>query len=250
MPKQKRGHIQFEGSVDNLTYFKSANGHIVRAKGGIDGKRIATDPNFERTRENNEEFKMAANAAKLFRMGLVDLMLRAKDSNTQQRVTKLMHQLKKYDVTSDRGKRQISIGLQNPDSKRFFVGFNFNEQAPMNTVLKRTIAVDPPTGVITISEFNPSNHLTYQNGVTHVNMQGAMVSFNFADGTSDVRLSASQNIPVDDTVADVVLTPAQVPVAGDVTLVLLRLEYFQFFNGKFYPFKSEIGNPLVILSAS
>ena len=43
---------------------------MARLKGGIDKKRIATDPAFQRTRENGAEFGRAGKGGKLLRSSL------------------------------------------------------------------------------------------------------------------------------------------------------------------------------------
>lgn len=37
------------GTIGNITFYKSGEGYLAREKGGIDAKRIATDPAFQRT---------------------------------------------------------------------------------------------------------------------------------------------------------------------------------------------------------
>lgn len=42
--------IKISGTLEDLTFFKSADGHMVRMKGGVSGDRIKNDPAFARTR--------------------------------------------------------------------------------------------------------------------------------------------------------------------------------------------------------
>ena len=55
MAKQK-GILKLDGTIGGITFYKSQDGYLAREKGGVDGNRIATDPNFQRTRENGSEF--------------------------------------------------------------------------------------------------------------------------------------------------------------------------------------------------
>jgi hypothetical protein len=58
MARQK-SIIALEGTLGNITFFKSRDGYMAREKGGVNPDKIANDPAFERTRENNAEFGRA-----------------------------------------------------------------------------------------------------------------------------------------------------------------------------------------------
>ena len=62
-----KGLLKIEGTLDNLTFYKTQDGHLVKTKSGVSGDRIANDPNFQRTRENGSEFGSSASAGKLLR---------------------------------------------------------------------------------------------------------------------------------------------------------------------------------------
>lgn len=47
-----KGILKIEGTLDELTFYKTQDGHLVKTKGGVSAERIANDPNFQRTREN------------------------------------------------------------------------------------------------------------------------------------------------------------------------------------------------------
>ena len=47
----KAGILPIEGTIGNITFFKSGDGFMVRQKGGVSGDKIATAPAFERTRK-------------------------------------------------------------------------------------------------------------------------------------------------------------------------------------------------------
>jgi hypothetical protein len=51
MARQK-SFLKIEGTLDELTFYKSDGNYLVKTKGGISGDRIANDPAFQRTREN------------------------------------------------------------------------------------------------------------------------------------------------------------------------------------------------------
>jgi len=63
MAKQA-GIIKLKGTIGDIAFYKSRDGHMARLKGGIDKKRIATDTAFQRTRENGAEFGRAGKSGK------------------------------------------------------------------------------------------------------------------------------------------------------------------------------------------
>ncbi|HSQ45116.1 MAG TPA: hypothetical protein VLM16_08980 [Ginsengibacter sp.] len=58
MAKQS-GIIPLEGTIGNITFYKSKQGFLAKGKGGIPADRNAKDPAFIRTRENGSEFGKA-----------------------------------------------------------------------------------------------------------------------------------------------------------------------------------------------
>jgi hypothetical protein len=51
---RQTGLIKIKGTLDNVNFYKSKDGDLARMKTSVDGTRIANDPAFERTRENNQ----------------------------------------------------------------------------------------------------------------------------------------------------------------------------------------------------
>ena len=43
MTRQK-GIIKLKGTIGNITFYKTKDGHLAHEKGGIDASRIASDP--------------------------------------------------------------------------------------------------------------------------------------------------------------------------------------------------------------
>jgi hypothetical protein len=55
MAKQ-RGMFKVEGTVDEVTFYKSKDGFLIRQKGGVSAERIASDPAFARTQALQKSF--------------------------------------------------------------------------------------------------------------------------------------------------------------------------------------------------
>src|ERR1051325_1355806 len=104
MAKQT-GIIKLKGTIDGVSFYKTIDGHVARAKGGVDAARIKNDPKFARTRENNAEFSEAAKSGKLLRRALRTLLKVASDARMTGRLTKTMADIKNLDITNVRGAR-------------------------------------------------------------------------------------------------------------------------------------------------
>jgi len=79
MAKQK-GIIKLEGTIGEITFYKSQDGFLAKGKGGIPADRIANDPNFQRTRENGAEFGNAGRAGKVLRNAIRGLLQNTADN--------------------------------------------------------------------------------------------------------------------------------------------------------------------------
>ncbi|MFN3968204.1 hypothetical protein [Flavobacterium sp.] len=238
MAKQN-GLVKIEGTIEDLTFYTKDGKNFVRRKGGISKERIENDPNFVRTRENNSEFTTAAGAGKMLRLALGSLIFKAKDSKMTSRLMKTMSDIKRYDSTSARGKRQVYNGLATPDGKLMLNGFDFNINAPLSTVLFSVYDLDTATGVVTIPNLVPQEQIRYPEGATHVSFQCAVLAIDFETEASELVLSNIENVPVDLTPTSVTLTPPSVPATTGVTLFLLGVSFFQEFNGVQYSLKNE-----------
>ena len=62
---RQNGILKITGKLDDLSFYKSKDGFLVRTKGGVSKDRINNDPAFVRTRENGTEFAESAYAGKL-----------------------------------------------------------------------------------------------------------------------------------------------------------------------------------------
>ena len=89
MTRQK-GIIKLDGIIGGITFYKSQDGYLAREKGGVSADRIANDPNFQRTRENGEEFGRAGKAGKLLRNLIRAMLQNASDSRMVSRFTQKM----------------------------------------------------------------------------------------------------------------------------------------------------------------
>lgn len=245
-----KGLLKIEGTLDELTFYKTQDGHLVKTKSGVSGDRIANDPTFQRTRENGSEFGSAAEAGKLLRDAVRTLMLTAADNRVTARVTQLMTIIKNYDTTSPRGERTVGVAISDPAALNELKNFNFNINAILSSILYKPYSVNTSTGVMSITGLVPVNDIAAPIGATHVSIRGAWAKVDFAGNTSEVEYTNIVNVALDGTSASVTLTPAAVPSGSGTSLFLLAVEFFQDVNGVQYTLKNGAYNALSIVEVA
>ena len=249
MARQK-GLIKIEGTLDEITFYKTQDGHLAKTKSGVSGDRIANDPVFVRTRENGAEFGSAASAGKLLRDAIRTMMLTASDNRVTSRLTKVMTDIKNYDVTSARGERTVGVGIADPAAMELLNGFDFNISAILSSILFAPYTVDQPTGKISFAALTPINDIAFPAGATHISLNGAYAIVDFAAGTSDIQFSNEINLPIDGTTAPQTLTPVAVPTGTGTKIYLLEIEFFQEVNAVQYSLKNGAYNALAIVEVA
>lgn len=242
-----KGILTLEGTLQEMTFYKTQDGHLVKAKSGVSAKRLATDPAFARTRENWAEFGNAASGGKVLRDAVRNMIAAAADNRVTSRLTQVMARIKNLDTTSARGERTVAIGIATPEGKVLLKNFNFNNKAILGAVLYKPYSVDTATGVISITDLVPINEIAAPAGSTHFSMKSAFVIVDFVAGTSDVSYSNVENLPIDGTSTSITLTPDVVPAGTGTKLFLLQIEFFQEINAIQYSLKNGAFNALSIV---
>lgn len=242
------GILKIQGTLGNLTFYKTQDGSLVRTKGGVSKKRIMKDPAFARTRENLSEFAGSAHAGKVMRMSVNELMQSARDNRVTSRLTQVMSQIQKMDTVNVRGKRQVSVGLESAEGKTAMTRFDFNNRAPLGSILLAPYSVDAVTGEVNIPDFVPGIYLSAPQGSTHVSLRSAFIKANFETGIYSGGSSPVQSLPLDMTSSNISLIPATVPGGTGVSFILLLVEFFQEVNTVQYPLRNGAHNSLSILA--
>ena len=245
MARQK-GIIKLEGTLDDITFVKTIDGYIAKTKTSLSRSRILTDPQFVRTRENMNEFKLAAFSGKDLRNVANVLINDAPDVRVVSRVLRLMSAISKFDTTSPRGERNVGVAITNPAALALLKGFEFNSRSQIASILFKPYLVDTLTGVIRIMGLIPLNDVAPPPNATHVSFRGAYAVVNFVTGAGEIQYSNVVNLPIDSATTNVILTPAAVPVLTGTKIYLLLMEFFQEVNSVQYELNNGIYNALVI----
>jgi hypothetical protein len=249
MAKQT-GIIPLKGTLGNITFYKSKDGYLAREKGGIDANRMATDPAFQRTRENGAEFGRACFAGKLLRNALRTVLQNASGKDMVGRLTREMMKVIQADATNSRGQRNVIDG-----EAELLASFEFNENAKLSATLYApfTAGIDRVTGSlqIDIPSFVPSNHVTVPGGTTHFKIISAGTAIDFENKSYTVDSKSTAQLPWNDAATAVISLAMQVPANSTYPLFLaLGIEFYQEVNGTMYPLKNGTYNALSLVKVS
>jgi hypothetical protein len=246
MARQK-GIIKLKGTIGDITFYKTKDGHLAREKGGVDASRIANDPAFQRTRENGAEFGRAGKAGKTLRTALRTLLLNSADSRMVSRLTQSMILVIQADLVNERGLRNVIDG-----EAELLAGFEFNIRGKLGTSLFAPFVgtIDRVSGDVSVDlpSFVPANMIAAPGGTTHFKIISAGAAINFEAETFVVATSETAIFPWDSTPTAAInlLNPI---TANSVSPLFLALgvEYYQEVNGRMYPLKNGSYNPLALI---
>ena len=244
---RQKGILQFQGSVGALTFYKGKDGFMVREKGGIDAKRFATDPSFQRTRENGSEFGRAAKAGKLLRTAFRGQIQNAMDSMVVGRLTQQMMAVLQEDKVSTRGQRNVIDG-----EAALLQGFEFNVDGKLTTSLfaNYEATIDRVTGDcnVNLPSFIPSQLIAATGGTTHYKIISAAAAIDFENEAFVVDNKESVLLPWDNTASAIINLNNSVGANSTHPIFLvLGISFFQEVNGMQYPLKNGAFNPLAIV---
>ena len=245
---RQRGILKIEGTLDELTFYRSDGGFLVKTKGGISGDRIANDPAFQRTRENGSEFGMAAGAGKQVRTAFRNMLMTASDKLVTSRLTKVMTDVKNLDAANARGERHVHEGFDLPEGKAVLKGFNFNIRSILSSILFKPYTLNTGTGALDITGLIPTMDVVAAPGSTHMSITAGWARVDFATGEFETSISNTVNLPIDGNASNVNLTHTAAPtLATGINVYVLLVEFFQEVNAVQYSLKNGAHNSLAVI---
>ena len=130
------GGIDFTGKIGGLSAYKrkDMDGTFVRTPGGASRKRIQKAKSFERTRENNLEWKGCGKAAGRIRWALLFVRHLA-DHNITAEFSKLCKVMQLQDTENPRGERSILLSKH----RDLLEGFRITQKNPFDGVVRHPL---------------------------------------------------------------------------------------------------------------
>lgn len=247
MARQK-SFLKLKGLIGDLSFYKTRDGYMVREKGGIEGKRIATDPAFERTRENNAEFGRAGKGSKLFRSAFQELVSRCSERRMVGRLQREMVKITKSDTVNLRGERTVADG-----DKTILAGFEFNQNSPFSTSFNAayTSGIDRAGGELTVEipALIPTQLIKAPQGTSHFRIFSGGGEIDFGAESFQVSKDETGILPWDGAETNAIQHSLSVPEGSTLPLfLLLGVEFFQETNGEYYPLKNGAFTSLVVVA--
>lgn len=246
MAKQT-GIIRLKGTIGGISFYKTADGHLAREKGGVDASRIKNDPAFQRTRENGAEFGAAGRGGKVLRNAIRILLQNAKDKRVVSRLTTDLLKIVKTDATNARGARTVEDG-----NLALLKGFEFNTNGKLGSTLfaSPVNAFDRVAGdaTVSIAPFSSKKRIAAPVGTTHFKMVMGAAELDFAAETSvfesdETAVFPYENAPTDQIDLSAVVTANSTKPVTQV----LGIEFYQEVNGEMYSLKNGSYNALSVI---
>ena len=244
MPKQI-GNMPAIGAMNNMSYYKSKDGIMVKMKSVISKDKFKTK-NFEITHRNNLEFGLAGKAGKTLRNAVQKIILNSKDSRLPSRLTTLLLKIAKTDTTSKHGERNVSKG-----QLELLNNFNFNAEAVMVSAFPVTYTwnIDRPSGVLTldIPAFIPRKELPVPEGATHYRIVSAGSEVDFVADSFDTKIYGSGELSLQDPAGPFNIVHTLTKASNKPLFLFLGIQYYQEINGARTLIHSNNANGLTIV---
>ena len=249
MAKQK-GIIKLEGTIGDITFFKTEDGYLARENAPVSAEQIATDPAFQRTRENNAEFGRAGKASAILRKAFRTVIARTKTSRLPAYLTGEFMRVIKADETNPRGQRNVIDG-----EAELLQGFNFNPNAPLSSTVYApyTAVIDRAGGTLNIAipSFVPEQGVQAPAGSTHFKVVAMAAAINFEQEDYESNLQESAMLPWNAAAtAALNLNCNLTPGSAHPLFLVMGIQFYQFVNGTYYSLKDGGFNALQLVKVS
>jgi hypothetical protein len=246
MGKQS-GVLPIEGTLGNITFYKTKDGYKVKTKSAVSAATIANDPAFARTRENMAEFGRAGKVCKVLRTVLASITHGSIDGRMVSRLTQRMMEVIKMDQTSTRGQRNVIDG-----EAGLLEGFECNIGAKLSSTLLApfTVSLNRVTGEVAINlpPFVPAQMLSVPGGATHFRIRAGAAWVDFENATGALVENQSAYLNIGNEATAQLDLPLQLPPASTHPLfVILNLEFVQELNTIMYALKNGAYNACTIV---
>jgi hypothetical protein len=264
MAKQT-GLTRYTGTMGGVRHFKikGLQGDFAGMVGGPSGEQIASAPEFERTRENMNEFGGCASAGKSLRVSLAAIIKQMSDPQMTGRLTAVMKKINLEDQSESRGYRAILISQQS----QYLKGFAFDRNVSFEGIFAAPFSVSNSSGrdsgTLTVPAFNPLNLISAPAGATHFRLIQALAcisdfAYNQTTGTYEPinesvnelsNIAYSSYLDLSSPLSSPVMVTATLPgsptlSANESVIQCVGIEFFQQVGSNYYLFNS--GNALKI----
>ena len=216
------------GTLDDLNFYVDENNtNLVRTKGktGVTSEEFKRNPIFTKVKNHGKEFGRAAKKAQNFRGVALYFNKRAKDGSFSGRGNKLMLEIIQEDTTNVQGERTFEKGLENPETRTYFVGFEGNKLRPLKKTLKTNWTWDENKNTLTIANFNPETHIDWPEKADNVHLAIANANWNYLENKFETHYSQEVALKKEEETQTIILTTETVTETETETQNCIQLVY-------------------------
>lgn len=131
MPKINAG-LTVSGNIEGYSIYTLNGKWVLRKAGGFKGNRIKKDPNYEKTRQSNQEFAVCAGVGKHIRRVLHPYLKPMRIAYVHNYLLRLLQSILRLDTIHPPGQRTLFEGMQSPQAKEWIQKFEFDPKHPFN----------------------------------------------------------------------------------------------------------------------
>lgn len=197
------------GTLDDLSfYLDESNQNVVRVKGktGITSEEFKKNPIFNKIRNHAREFGDAVLLSHYFRKLAHPLNNRAKDGSFAGRVNKLLLEIIQEDNENNHGERTFEIGIKQPETREYFIGFEGNKIRPLQNVLKTKWSWNQTKNTFTIEKLNLKKHIDWPEKADNIHIATAYTIWNFNQKKFETHYSQEIIINKEEDIQNIALT--------------------------------------------
>jgi hypothetical protein len=228
---KNEGLFKLRGLLDDTVFRITEDGNIASRKTGPSSEKVLTHENFDRTRRNAAEFKMAVQDGAELRYALGRALNGKVGSSLNGRMNGLMHLIAQQDPMNDFGNRRACYG-----DVSLLNGFDFNKQLPMAKAwkLRFTHSLDAVNGILKL-ELNPfvaHKKKKFPEEATHFRIISGGSAVDFLRSRYERDIQVSELLPLSKKTPGVICFAHQVKVKpGDVLVQVLGIEFYKLVRG-------------------
>lgn len=238
MARQK-GIIKLSGTIGGVNFYENKYGSFAReCGGGFNSEAIKTKASMIRVRENASEFGQVSQVGSLFRNGLFPFIQTCNDTKRFRRMVSLLQEIKTLDTVSERGKRDVALGLATPMGKKLWCEFDLTERSPED-LLPGTYQVASGATGLTVSDLDLSR-LVFPKGATLVELRYGVLDVDFTALTFQLHMAAPLFMDKDFAYSSVSLTLDGGIVMTGTLFPVVGVRFFQVVGGEKYLFKETV----------
>jgi len=228
---RQKGLFKISGTLGATNYYVVKGvGYVRKAGGGFNGATIRHAPSMQSVRDNASEFGQCSMVKKAFRLAISPFLEGLSGRALHSGMMSLFLQLKALDVVSERGKRQVKLGLQTPEGRQLLSRYKITPKQALLEALQTHAVFDWTTQVLSISKFDIRSY-TIPKQATHAGISLGVLDFNFDRLSSTLQLSPTYFLETSSESQPFTLSPLEVVAPEFCGIAVLGIRFFKVSDG-------------------